>query len=185
MMGERKSRLTLGRLMAVVGIIALGFAMSRVDAAPAVSFCVFAACTWFLANRRYSESLARRAAEGASIGPSQKARIAALCTITAAFAIGLPDAAFLGGYYGYMEVVRSLYVYMRVPISVFSAMTSTRPDLEPQHILFGALTGIVAALSVATMMRRGLWPAPKKRTAKVVNRTASQSVVEQERAGVS
>ena len=78
-MEVRRRRLTLGRLMAIIGIVALGFAMSRVDATPAVSFCIFAACSWYLAGRRYTEALARRAAEGASIGPSQKARIAARC----------------------------------------------------------------------------------------------------------
>ena len=40
-MEVRKRRLTLGRLMAVIGIVALVFAMPRMDATPAVSFCVF------------------------------------------------------------------------------------------------------------------------------------------------
>ena len=67
-MEVRKRRLTLGRMMTVIGLVALGFAMTRVDAAPAVSLCVFAACTWYLANRRYTEALAKRSADGVSIG---------------------------------------------------------------------------------------------------------------------
>ena len=68
-MDVRKRRLTLGRMMAVIAIVALGFAMTRVDAAPAVSLCVFAGCTWYLAVRRFNETLARRAAEGAATSP--------------------------------------------------------------------------------------------------------------------
>jgi hypothetical protein len=170
-MGIRKSRLTLGRMMAVIAIVALGIAMSRVDATPAVSLCVFAACTWYLAGRRYAEALARRTAEGAPIGPSQKARIAARCAIVAALAIGLPDAAFLGGYYGYMVTIRSLIV-----------VSHWRPDLEPQHILYGALIGIAAALYVAALMRRGWRPAAKRRLPDTVrDRTPSHSLIEQAR----
>jgi ABC-type amino acid transport system permease subunit len=173
-MGQRKSRLTLGRLMAVIGIIALGFAMSRVDAAPAVSVCVFAACTWFLASRRYTEALARRTAEGVSVGRSQKARIAVRCTITAAFAIGLPDAAFLAGLYGYMAMMSRLAALNH----------AWRPDLEPEHILFGSVVGIVAALFVAEIMRRGLRPAAKNRP-KAANRVSLRSTIEHRRVAAS
>jgi hypothetical protein len=169
-MGVRKGRLTLGRMMAVIAIVALGFAMSRVDAAPAVSFCVFAACTWYLAGRRYAEALARRTAQGASIRPSQKARIAARCALIAALAIGLPDAAFLGGFYGYMAVSRSPLIEVH---------RQRDPELEPAHILSGAIVGIAAALYVAALMRRGLRPAAKRRTpATAADRTPSHSLIE-------
>lgn len=161
-MEVRKRRLTLGRLMAAIGIVALGFAMSRVDAAPAVSACVFAGCTWYLAGRRYAEAVAGIGPEEGPIRPSRQLRIAARCLAGAAMAIGLPDAAFLAGYYGYMEVVRATYRTMKVPVSIFGA-TDTRPDLEPQHILFGALIGGVAALYVAAIMRRGVRPRPAAR----------------------
>jgi hypothetical protein len=163
----RRRRLTLGRLMALIGVVALGFAMRRVDATPAVSFCIFAACSWYLATRRYAEALARRTAEGTSIGPSQKARIAARCGIGAALAIGLPDAAFLGGYYGYMAVIRTINV-----------TSHWRPDLEPEHILGGALIGIAAALYVAAIMRCGLRPAAKKPIAMPTDRPATRRFVE-------
>ena len=78
-MDVRKRWLTLGRMMAIIAIVALGFAMTRVDAAPAVSLCVFAGCTWYLAVRRFNETMARRAAEGAETSPGRKARIAAHC----------------------------------------------------------------------------------------------------------
>ncbi len=153
-MEVRKRRLTLGRMMAVIGLVALGFAMTRVDAAPAVSLCVFAACTWYLANRRYAEALAKRSAEGVAVSPSRKVRIAVRCGLIAAIAIGLPDAAFLGGYYGYMEVIRATVI-----------RTHWSPDLEPEHILMGALVGIAAALYVAAIMRRGFRPAAGKKRA--------------------
>lgn len=144
-MQKRKARLTLGRMMAAIGIVALGFAMSRVDAAPAVSLCVFAACTWYLAARRYAEALARLSADDATASSMVHARLAVRCTITAALAIGLPDAVFLGGLYGYMAVLRR----------VAAVDPRWRPDLEPMHILIGAMIGIAAALYVAALMRRG------------------------------
>jgi hypothetical protein len=170
-MEVRRTRLTLGRLMAIIGITALGFAMSRVDATPAVSFCIFAGCSWYLASRRYAEALARRAAEGASIRSSQKARIAARCAIGAALAIGLPDAAFLGGYYGYMRVVGRL-------IARPTGYSALDLEVEPEHILGGALIGIAAALYVAAIMRRGLRPAAKKRIAMPTDRAATRGFVE-------
>jgi hypothetical protein len=151
-MGMGKRRLTLGWMMAAIAIVALGFAVSRVDAAPAVSLCVFAGCTWYLANRRYSDALTRHAADGAALSRSRKARLAARCALTAAIAIGLPDAAFLGGYSGYMAVIRAVIV-----------KSHWSPDLEPEHILIGALIGIAAALYVAAIMRRGLRPIARKR----------------------
>jgi hypothetical protein len=172
-MGVRKSRLTLGRMMAVIAIVALGFALSRVDAAPAVSFCVFAACTWYLAGRRYAEALARRTAEVASIRRSQRARIAARCAVGAALVIGLPDAAFLGGFYGYMAVIR------RAVASVQPGRPWD-PQLDLSHVLIGALIGIAATLCVASIMRRGLKPAARKGRAApaAADRTPSHSLLE-------
>jgi hypothetical protein len=168
-MGKRKRRLTLGRMMAAIAIVALGFAVSRVDAAPAVSLCVFAGCTWYLANRRYAEALATRAAEADALGPGRKARLAAWCALTAAVAIGLPDAAFLGGFYGYMAVIRAVI-----------GRTHWSPDLEPEHILMGALIGIAAALYVAAIMRGRSRSAAKKRGA-AAEPTPARSMVEQGR----
>jgi hypothetical protein len=168
-MGERKRRLTLGRMMAVIGIVALGFAMTRVDAAPAVSLCVFVGCTWYLAVRRFDETMARRAAEGAEISPSRKARIAARCAVIAAIAIGLPDAAFLGGLYGYMAVVRRFAV----------VGNAWRPDLDPAHILIGAIVGIAAALYVAAIMRGGFRTTVRRRRAPsgAADRTSARSLL--------
>ena len=74
-MGVRQRRLTLGRMMAVIGVAALILALRRVDSAPAVSMCVFAACTWYLASRRFAEAMAQRAAEGLTTSRAQRARI--------------------------------------------------------------------------------------------------------------
>lgn len=156
-----KRRLTLGRMMGGIGLVALGLAMTRVDAAPAVSLCVFAGCTWYLARRRYVEALARRAAEGVEADPRANARLAVRCTLVAALAIGLPDLAFLGAYSGYMAAVQIVLRAANVPTVL----------VEPGHILFGALIGIAAALYVAAIMRRGLRlrlrPAVRKGPARV------------------
>jgi hypothetical protein len=166
----RKRRLTLGRLMAVIGIIALGLAMSRLDATPAVSLCVFAGCSWYLAHRRYNEALARHVAEGRPIVGWQKGRLAARCAVGAVLAIGLPDAAFLGGYYGYMAVIEAFHPGNR-----------WTPIAEPEHILGGALIGIAAALYVAAIMGRGLRPAPRKRIAMPADRVAARRFIEDAR----
>jgi hypothetical protein len=159
--------------MAFIAIVALGFALSRVDAAPAVSFCVFAACTWYLAGRRYAEALARRAAEGASISRSQGARIAARCAVGAALVIGLPDAAFLGGFYGYMVVIRHA-------VASVQPGRPWDPQLDLAHVLIGALIGIAATLCVASVMRRGLAPAARRIPAATAaaGRTPSHSLLE-------
>jgi urea transporter len=84
--------------------------------------------------------------------------------VIAAIAIGLPDAAFLGGLYGYMAVVRRFAV----------VGNAWRPDLDPAHILIGAIVGIAAALYVAAIMRRGFRPAAaKKRALPTVTEPAS------------
>jgi hypothetical protein len=173
-MEVRKKRLTLGRLMAVIGIVALGFAMSRVDAAPAVSVCVFAACTWYLAARRYAEALGRHAEQGIEGDRAQRARIVARCAVASALLIGLPDAAFLAGYYGYMAAIRAT-IY---GADAYMTDVVFDRDLEPQNILLGALVGIAAALYVAAIMRRGSRAAARKRRAKPAVRGASEPAAE-------
>ncbi|MHB1561806.1 MAG: hypothetical protein ACYC61_30520, partial [Isosphaeraceae bacterium] len=160
-MEHRRHRLTLGRMMGLIGLVALGLAMTRMDSAPAVSLCVFVGCTWYLARRRYVEALAHRAAagegEGVEADPRGDARLAVRCVLAAALAIGLPDAAFLGAYYGYMATVRS--VFARTPMGY--------PEFAPGQILIGALVGIYAALQVAAIMRRGLRPTGGRKRARV------------------
>ena len=153
-MGERRRRLTLGRLMLVIGMTALAFAMTRVDAAPGVSLCVFAACTWFLASRRFAEAMARRAAEGLKTSRAQRARILAGSASIAVVAIGLPDAAFLAGYYGYMKLIRE------IPRPLYSG----NPYLDLWHVLAGAFFGIIIALYVASIVRRWLGPIVEQET---------------------
>ncbi len=156
-----KRRLTLGRMMGLIGLVALGLAMTRVDAAPAVSLCVFAGCTWYLARRRYVEALARRTAEAAGVeaDPRGNAGLAVRCTLVAALAIGLPDAAFLGVYYGYMAAAQIAFRAAHMP----------HPEVGPVQMLIGAVDGIAAALYVAAIMRRGLRlrPAVRKPPARV------------------
>jgi hypothetical protein len=168
----RRRRLTLGRMMGLIALVALGFAMTRVDTAPAVSLCVFAGCTWYLAVRRYSEALARRAAEGVEPTPTRKARLAARCALVAALAIGLPDAAFLGGYYGYMAAVRF----------AFAGTPMANPEITPGQILLGALIGICAAMYVAALMRRGFRSVARKaaRISSETRPTAPPWLLEQE-----
>jgi hypothetical protein len=146
-MGARRSRLTLGRMMAVIGAAALILAMRRVDSAPAVSVCVFAACAWYLASRRFAEAMARRAAEGLTTSRAQRARILVGAACIAVVAIGLPDGAFLAGYYGYMEAIRATIV-----------IRNWSPDYEPWHMTMGVVIGIMSALYVASIVRRWIGP---------------------------
>ncbi len=160
-MKMRKRRLTLGRMMGLIGLVALGLAMTRVDAAPGVSLCVFAGCTWYLARRRYVEALARRAAEGDETGHHGDVRLAVRCTLLAALAIGLPDLAFLGAYYGYMTAMRTALIMSN------QGWANSKPEFAPGQILMGALVGFAAALYVAAIMRRGVRPSARKKPARI------------------
>ena len=146
-MRARRSRLTLGRIMAVIGVVALILAMRRVDSAPAVSLCVFAACAWYLAARRFAETMALRTAEGLTTSRARRVRILLGAANLAVVAIGLPDGTFLAGYYAYMEAIRATIV-----------VKNWRPDYDPWHMLIGSVIGIVSALSVASIVRR--WTGP-------------------------
>jgi hypothetical protein len=158
---NRRRHLTLGHLMIVIGVAALIFALTHVDAAPGVSLCIFAGCTWYLTSRRFAEAMAQRAAEGLTTSQAQKARILIKAASIAVVAIGLPDAAFLAGYYGYMEAIRA---------------TSVRPPYwfpydDPQSILAGAFFGIIAALYVAFIVRRWIGPIAGKKPASATTPT--------------
>jgi len=146
-MGTSRRRLTLGRMMAGIGVAALVLALTRVDAAPGVSLCVFAACAWFLAARRYAEAMARRSAEGLTTSRARRARVLAEAAGIAVLAIGLPDAAFLAGYQGYMAAVRATIVVGHGNL-----------DFDPWHMMTGVVLGIIAALYVASVVRRWLGP---------------------------
>ncbi len=153
MQTSRRRHLTIGRLMIVIGVIALVFALTRVDAAPGVSLCVFAACTWYLASRRFAEAMARRTAEGLTTSPAQRAGILARAASIAMVAIGLPDAAFLAGYYGYMEAVIRI-TFQKGPWS---------PIYDPWHMTAGVVLGIISALYVASMVRQWVGPIAGKK----------------------
>jgi hypothetical protein len=146
-MGARRSRLTLGRMMAVIGVAALILAMSRVDSAPAVSVCVFAACAWYLASRRFAEAMEQRETEGLTTSRARRARILVGAASIAVVAIGLPDAAFLAGYIGYMRAIR-----------ITMHDIHWIPDYDPWHMAMGAVIGIVCALYVASVIRYGFGP---------------------------
>jgi hypothetical protein len=113
----------------------------------------------------------RREAEGLVTGPARKARIVASCAVIAAVAIGLPDAAFLGGFWGYMAVTRAI-VFKR----------NWNPDSEPTDMMVAALLGIAAALYVASVMRRWMGPIVRKRSARpsASSRASIRSLPEQE-----
>ena len=162
----------MGRLMAVIGVVALILAMMRVDAAPAVSICVFAACAWYLASRRFAEAMARREAEGLTTSRAQRARILVGSGCLAVLVIGLPDGAFLAGYYGYMEAIRAL-----------GRETHWIPDYDPVHMAMGAVIGIASALYVASIVRRWVGPiiGTKSAVSKASPREAMRSVPEHER----
>jgi hypothetical protein len=179
-MGERRRRLTLGHLMLVTGVAALVFAMTRVEATPGVSLFLFAACSWYLASRRFAETMAERSTQGLTTSRAQKSRILASSAGLAVVAIGLPDAAFLAGYYGYMEAIRALCAqpFWTIPsapvlpsmgypaIRTTMPMAGWNPYLDLTQILAGSLAGLIAALSVASIVRQCLGPIVGRKPAK-------------------
>ncbi len=135
--------------MLVIGIAALILAMVRMDRAPApaVSICVFAACAWYLASKRFAEAMVRREAAGLTTTRMQRMRILVVSGCVAVVVIGLPDAAFLAGYHGYMRAIRAM--------GIESHWT---PDYDPWHMTVGAAIGIISALYVASLVRYGFGP---------------------------
>jgi hypothetical protein len=94
--------------------------------------------------------------------------------VTAAIAIGLPDAAFLGGFYGYMAVVRR--------ITPRETDVLWAPELDPGAILAGAMIGIAAALYVVAIMRGGWRRVARKSTSSAVAEpTPTRAMVERGR----
>jgi hypothetical protein len=165
--------------MLVIGVAALVFAMTRVEATPGVSLFLFAACSWYLASRRFAETMARRTAQGLTTSRAHTARILAGCAGVAAVAIGVPDASFLAGYYGYMEGIRALcaqpfWALPSVPalppmgypvIRTTMPMADWNPYVDPMQILAGSLAGLIVALSVASIVRQWLGPIVGKKPA--------------------
>ncbi len=79
-------------------------------------------------------------------------------------AIGLPDAAFLAAYYGYMEAMTRMAIN-KAPWS---------PLYDPWHMTVGVVLGIIAALYVASIVKRWIGPI-------VGNKPASATTPERER----
>jgi hypothetical protein len=136
-------------MMLIIGIAALILAMLRVDRAPApaVSICVFAACAWYLASKRFAETMLRRETSGLTTTRVQRICILVGSGCLAVAVIGLPDAAFLAGYHGYLKAIRA----MRIE-------SHWTPDYDPWHMTAGAAIGIISALYVASMVRYGFGP---------------------------
>jgi hypothetical protein len=86
-----------------------------------------------------------RRGDGAAGGRRIDDELGAACI--AVVAIGLPDGAFLAGYYGYMEAIRATIV-----------IRNWSPDYEPWHMTMGVVIGIMSALYVASIVRRWIGP---------------------------
>jgi hypothetical protein len=136
-------------MMAAIGVAALCCAAVRVESGPAISTCIVAACVWYLTYRRFAQAMAHREAEGLTTSRSQKARILVRCAIFALVVIGLPDAAFLAGFYGYMSYIHS---------TISMADMLEFPHSELEHIAQGAVCGIILALCAAGFLKWIIWP---------------------------
>jgi hypothetical protein len=136
-------------MMAAIGVAALCCAAVRVESGPAISTCIVAACVWYLTYRRFAQAMAHREAEGLTTSRSQKARILARCAIFALVVIGLSDAAFLAGYFGYM-------IYIDNTVRMTDIVEFPHEELE--HIAKGTVCGIILALCAAGFLKWILWP---------------------------
>jgi hypothetical protein len=145
-------------MMAAIGIAGLCLTLARVDEAPSVSIAIGAACIWYLAYRRFTEAMRERAAEGLTTSRSQGMRILVSSVLFASVVIGLPDAAFLGGYSGYMH-------YSRKRFHVWELINWPYDKID--EMMKGVVFGLLAALVVALFMRWMLWPTAHERGVRV------------------
>jgi hypothetical protein len=138
--------------MATVAVSALILCVYRVDVAPSVTVVLILLSTSVLAYKRYSYGLAQRVSEKPVTTRSQKITLLLTSVIVAVTLIGLSDAAFLVGYYGYVELL--------VPISFHyqSRVAGTSRAPEVPELVSGIICGFMMAMAVAYALRRMIWP---------------------------
>jgi len=133
--------------MAAVAVSALVLCVYRVDVAPSVAVVLILGSTSVLAYKRYSDALAQRVNAKQVTTRSQKLTLLLTSVIVAVTLIGLSDAAFLTGYFGYSVLFGMAY-------------QNDGPSLqqEVEEYIIGAMFGFIMAMTVAYALRRLIWP---------------------------
>lgn len=153
-MQRPRLRLEIRGIMAAVAVSALVLGVYRADVAPTVSVSLIVGSTLVLAYKRYSDGVAERG-KGKQV-TTRSQRIALLLTslIVAVTIIGLSDAAFLAGYFGYSVLMAEAgFGYRNVLL---------RHQYEVSQLLIGAMFGLIMALTVAYALRLLIWPIVEK-----------------------
>lgn len=124
-----RPKLTLRSMMAGVAAIALALAAFRTGV-----FALIAACVSVMAWKRTSDGIAR----GLATGFWQKASLLATSTLVSAVILGLSDITYLVG--------------------LLISLGPSSPFPDEGEIVAGSVAGVVAALCVATLLRKTFWP---------------------------
>jgi hypothetical protein len=157
-MQRQQLRLEIRGIMAAVAVSALILGVYRVDVAPSISVGLIVGSILVLAYKRYSDALAQVVNDERVATRSQKLTLLLTSIIVAVTLIGLSDAAFLAGYFGYPLLWGTFGV----------AYQSNGPSLQHdvEQYIIGAMFGLIMALTVAYALRRLIWPVVDERPSK-------------------
>jgi Ni/Fe-hydrogenase subunit HybB-like protein len=146
-MQRHSMRLKAWVVMVAIAIVAICCAVvTHVEGALGNAIAIVVSCAACLTYKRYSELLAVRRASGLTTSRSEKRRLFVKSAAISLVVIGLSDAAFLAGYYGFLKFADAI-----VSESHWS------PYIDPAYMLAAAIVGGSLALRVASSLRSTLW----------------------------
>jgi hypothetical protein len=135
-------------IMVAVAIVAICCSVAtHIESSLSNALAIIVSCAACLTYRRYFESLALRQARGLITSETEKRILLARSAMFAVMILGLSDAAFMTGYYGFLKVGFLLGVAAR-----------RSPHDDPVFIILGGGVGMVLALKVASWLRSTVWP---------------------------
>jgi hypothetical protein len=134
-------------LLAIVAVVAVSLAATRVESAPGAGIAIVGSSIGYLAYKAFLKALALRRARAMETSRSRRAGLFLLSTLKAVVIIGLSDAMFLAGFYGYMKVVNQVVL-----------RSHWRSNLDPGCLRTATALGLFLALYTASRLGSAIWP---------------------------
>ncbi len=129
--------------MVGVAIVAICCSVAtHIESALSSALAIIESCAACLTYKRYFESLALRQARGLITSGTEKRILLARSAMFAVMIMGLSDAAFMTGYYGFLKAGFLLGV-----------AAHRSPHDDPVCIILGGGVGMVLALKLASWLR--------------------------------
>ncbi len=134
-------RFTVGRVMVAVALVALILGALRTDYPALAGILIVASCIGGLAHKLSSDTLTGMRSRGMPVGPVRKLDVILGATGRAAAIVLASDFAFLVAYWSYWALLSF-------------GRNHLYPHRHPEHIAIGTALGALAAIWVASRMRR-------------------------------